>query len=51
MWARFSSCLEGPGNLLVGRHSRAGLEANDTAISLDAMRLGQSCKAGEVFAG
>lgn len=36
MQAWFSSFLEGPGSLMMGRHSRAGLEANDTAIALDA---------------
>lgn len=47
MWSWFSSCLEGRGSLLVGKHRRAVLEA---AVTLDAVRLGQSCEAGELSA-
>lgn len=47
MWSWFSSCLEGQGSLLVGKHRRAVLEA---AVAFDAVRLGQSCKASELSA-
>ena len=35
----------------MGRHVRAGLEVSDTAVAIEAVRLGRVTRLGECFAG